>query len=169
MEALLLGGNTACLGQGRLIQFGRTPEVYRRPLDLRAAETFSDPPLNVVGLVMAGAQVRLAGGEPGPAAGLLAGLPDGAYRIGIRAHDLHLAAPGADALTIRGTVDVTEITGSESYIHVHAGDLRWVALAPGVHEIEPGTPIAVHADPARLLVFAEDGHLAAAPADRLAA
>ncbi len=169
MEALLLGGNTACLGEGRLLQFGSTPEVYRRPVDIRAAETFSDPPLNVVSVVKSGRLIRLEGGEPGSASGVLARLPDGSYRIGVRAHDVRLSPTFAEDLTIRGTVDVTEITGSESYVHFHSGDLRWVALAPGVNEIEPGTPIAVYMDPARLLVFAEDGRLAAAPDECLAA
>ena len=33
-EALLLGGRTATLSQGRVTQFGPTVEVYRRPQDL---------------------------------------------------------------------------------------------------------------------------------------
>ena len=32
-EALLLGGSTATLWEGRVTQFGATPEVYRRPAD----------------------------------------------------------------------------------------------------------------------------------------
>ena len=45
-EALLLGGNTATLSEGRVTQFGPTVEVFRRPRDLITAQTFSDPPLN---------------------------------------------------------------------------------------------------------------------------
>lgn len=33
-EALLLGGNTATLSEGRITQFGRTIDVYRRPVDI---------------------------------------------------------------------------------------------------------------------------------------
>ena len=32
-EALLLGGNTATLWEGRITQFGPTPLVYRQPAD----------------------------------------------------------------------------------------------------------------------------------------
>jgi len=46
-EALLLGGSVACLWQGRVTQFGPTPEVYRNPGDLTTARVFSDPPINV--------------------------------------------------------------------------------------------------------------------------
>ena len=43
-EALLLGGNTAALWEGRVTQFGPTPEVYRQPVDATTARVFSDPP-----------------------------------------------------------------------------------------------------------------------------
>ncbi len=53
-EALLLGGNTAALSEGRITQFGRTIDVYRRPLDLVTARTFADPPLNTARMVKSG-------------------------------------------------------------------------------------------------------------------
>ncbi|MBS7538612.1 ABC transporter ATP-binding protein [Ancylobacter lacus] len=165
-EALLLGGNTATLSEGRLVQFGPTAALYHRPASLRAAETFSDPPLNVMAVEKRGEAILLPGGATARAAGLLAGLADGGYRVGVRAHELLLARPSrAGAIAIRGTVDVTEMTGSESFVHVHAGPLRWVALTPGMHEVAPGAPIDVFVDPDRIFVFAPDGGLAAGPAD----
>ena len=41
-EALLLGGCTATLHQGRVTQFGPTPDVYRRPKDLVSAQVFAE-------------------------------------------------------------------------------------------------------------------------------
>ncbi|WP_407048657.1 ABC transporter ATP-binding protein [Methyloraptor flagellatus] len=163
-EALFLGGNTACLGEGRLIQFGPTAQVYRRPASLASAQTFSDPPLNVMTITKRGDAIRLPSGASASALGALASLADGDYAIGLRAHDLLLApSPKTETIELVGTVDVTEITGSESYVHVHAGRLRWVALTAGVHEIAPGAPIAVHIDPARLFVFATDGRVIVTP------
>src|SRR6266403_1319422 len=49
-EALLLGGRTICLSEGRALQVGGTSAVYRRPDSLRVAELFSDPPLNTVAI-----------------------------------------------------------------------------------------------------------------------
>jgi len=46
-EALLLGGRTATLHEGTVTQFGNTIDVYNRPADLRTAQTFADPPLNI--------------------------------------------------------------------------------------------------------------------------
>ena len=45
-EALLLGGNTATLWQGRVSQFGPTATVFRNPADMTTARVFSDPPMN---------------------------------------------------------------------------------------------------------------------------
>jgi glycerol transport system ATP-binding protein len=163
-EALLLGGNTATLSEGRLVQFGPTAAVYRRPVSLRSAETFSDPPLNEMTVEKRGDEIRLPSGRPAAAGGMLAGLADGTYTIGVRAHALGLARRAESDIEIEGTVDVTEITGSESFVHVHAGRLKWVALAPGVHEIGPGAPISVFVDPQAIFVFSTDGRLVAAPA-----
>jgi glycerol transport system ATP-binding protein len=161
-EALLLGGNTATLVDGRVTQFGPTLDVYRRPRDLITANAFSDPPLNTMPVQKSGRDLRLPTG-PVPATGTLAGLGDGGYTIGLRPDQLALKRPAGDAIAFQGKVAVSEITGSESYVHVDIGALRWVALARGVHELEPGTALDVYVDPARLFVFHQDGALAAAP------
>ncbi len=88
-EALLLGGNTATLWEGRVTQFGPTPTVYRQPVDATTARVFSDPPMNFVGARKQGAAVSL--GESALAAGSFADLPDGAYLAGFRANHLSLA------------------------------------------------------------------------------
>src|SRR3546814_16799968 len=49
-EALLLGGPTASMAEGRVTQFGPTIAVYLCPRDIVPAQTFSDPPLHVVTL-----------------------------------------------------------------------------------------------------------------------
>ncbi|MCB2100323.1 MAG: ABC transporter ATP-binding protein, partial [Rhodobacterales bacterium] len=62
-EALLLGGNTATLCEGRVTQFGPTVAVYRNPVDMITAQTFSDPPLNTVPMTKAGDRFRFSTGE----------------------------------------------------------------------------------------------------------
>ena len=47
-EALLLGGYTAVLDAGELLQYGPTAEVFHRPQSIRVARAFSDPPMNLV-------------------------------------------------------------------------------------------------------------------------
>ncbi|MEZ2147637.1 ABC transporter ATP-binding protein [Bradyrhizobium sp. DN5] len=162
-EALLLGGNTVCMWEGRALQMGETSNVYRRPQTLRVAQVFSDPPLNLVGLEKKNGSVQYAGGTTSPASGLYAGLADGAYRVGFRAHQLALANGEAGRHAFHATVTVTEITGSESFVHLTRDGLNWVAVLHGVHEFEPGQTIDAVLDPNDVFVFDAADRLVAAP------
>ena len=153
-EALLLGGNTATLREGRVTQFGPTVEVFRRPGDLSTAQAFSDPPLNTIGATKAGGQFAVDGGLALPAP---KGLADGSYVLGVRPHHLALSAQTKNAVSLAATVSVTEITGSESFVHFPFGGTDWVMLTPGVHEFEPGAAVKVFVDAARVMVFSPDG------------
>ncbi|KQT26901.1 MAG: ABC transporter ATP-binding protein [Bradyrhizobium sp.] len=163
-EALLLGGNTVCMWEGQALQIGETTNVYRRPQTLRVAQVFSDPPLNLVGIEKKNGQVAYAGGTASsPASGLYAGLADGAYRVGFRAHQLGLANGQTDRHAFHATVTVTEITGSESFVHLTRDGSNWVAVLHGVHEFEPGQTLDAVLDPNDVFVFDAADRLVAAP------
>jgi glycerol transport system ATP-binding protein len=162
-EALLLGGNTVCMWQGKALQIGETPSVYRRPQTLRVAQVFSDPPLNLVGIEKKNGSVQYAGGIAAPASGLYSSLADGAYRVGFRAHQLALANGETDRHAFHATVTVTEITGSESFVHLTRDGSNWVAVLHGVHEFEPGQTLDAVLDPNDVFVFDASDRLVAAP------
>src|SRR6201999_3295559 len=105
--------------EGQVLQAGDTSKVYRQPDTLRVAQVFSDPPLNLVGIEKKNGSVQYSGGVAAPAAGLYTKLADGAYRVGFRAHQLEIANGRADRHAFPATVTVTEITGSESFVHLH--------------------------------------------------
>ncbi|MFM2390486.1 MAG: hypothetical protein RLZZ437_2041 [Pseudomonadota bacterium] len=159
-EALLLGGNTATLWEGRVTQFGPTPQVYRNPQDATTARVFSDPPMNFVSAVKQGAHITL-GDVKTSASGPLADLPDGTYRAGFRANHLTLGRDSASAVAFQAQVIVTEITGSESFLHLQHGPDRWVGLVHGVHDLAAGSDLTVSLDPAHIYIFGQDGRLVA--------
>ncbi|MBR1202718.1 ABC transporter ATP-binding protein [Bradyrhizobium sp. Pear77] len=167
-EALLLGGDTVCMWEGQALQTGATPKVYRHPDTLRVAQVFSDPPLNIIGIEKKGDRVIYAGGEQAPAAGLYANLPDGRYKIGFRAHQLEVGSVVPGRHKFSATVTVTEITGSESFVHVHVHDSNWVAVLHGVHEYEPGQVLEAALDPENIFVFDAADRLVASPATAFA-
>jgi glycerol transport system ATP-binding protein len=162
-EALLLGGNTICMWEGQALQAGETPRVYRHPDTLRVAQVFSDPPLNVVLIEKKNGFVQYVGGIQAPASGLYSGLADGSYRVGFRAHQLEVANGVAGRHAFQATVTVTEITGSESFVHLHRDASNWVAVLHGVHEFEPGHVLDAVLDPDNLFVFDAAGRLVASP------
>jgi glycerol transport system ATP-binding protein len=165
-EALLLGGSTVCMWEGQALQIGETPKVYRRPDTLRVAQVFSDPPMNTVAIEKLDNQVHYAGGVTAPADGLFAALADGSYGVGFRPHQLGLAQSGSlqGGHAFPATVTVTEITGSESFVHLTRDGANWVAVLHGVHEYEPGAVLDATLDPTDVFVFDADDRLVAAPA-----
>ncbi len=165
MEALLLGGFTAVLDAGELLQYGPTDAVHRWPRSLRVARACSDPPMNcfagnLVG-TLNGAEVTIAGGATWPirAAGTLAagactiGLRAGAVRLSMRADDLH----------VPGRVVLADIAGSDTFLHADTAHGPMVAQLPGVVLHDAGDPVRLYFDPAQLYVFGADGTLLHAP------
>lgn len=79
--------------------------------------------MNFTRVLKAGSTLSFGGGPTAPAIGALAALPDGPYRAGFRPDHLHLGAQGTEGLHFKCTLNVTEITGSETFVHLdHAGD-----------------------------------------------
>lgn len=169
-EALVLGGKTACLNRGRVEQFGPTLDLYRDPDTLMAARLFSDPPLNSLALSRGNGGLRFAGAEqPLPAAvtaELVNALPadevESTLTLAVRGHHLRLGSDVAHAsepsareslIEIRGTVDVTEITGSESFVHFTFMGQPWVALLDGIHALAGGAAITLYARPHDCFLF----------------
>ena len=151
LEALQLGGHTALLAEGRVLQSGPTLEVFRRPATLEAARAFSDPPLNVIPATVAeGVQLPTAAT---PASDIL---------LGIRAHEFSLAG-AAGQLALHGRVELAEISGSETFIHLARDDLRLVAQIPGVHDLPLNEPCTLYVRPASLYGFDRSGRLLFAP------
>ncbi len=168
-EALLLGGNTATLWEGRVTQFGPTPVVYRQPVDATTARVFSDPPMNFLQVSKTGGRLMFGKGQSASALGRLADLPDGRYLAGFRPNHLEIGRHTADAVEFRATLTVTELTGSETFVHLdHHGD-RWVGLIHGIHDLRLGEEIRVYLDPSHVYVFDEDGRLVAPASYALAA
>jgi glycerol transport system ATP-binding protein len=167
-EALLLGGNTAALSEGRITQFGPTLDVYRHPRDLVTATTFSDPPLNTIVLNKSGERFVLDHSVDLPVPARLAGIEDGTYTISFQEHHLSLETQTQGAVGVPAKVTATEITGSESFVHVDFADARWIMLEPGVHRVEVDDRIEVFIDPRHIMVFDAEGR-AVEPALRQAA
>ncbi|MCA3554785.1 ABC transporter ATP-binding protein [Aestuariivirga sp.] len=157
VEALLFGGGTATLHEGRVTQFGPTSSVYREPKDLVSAQVFSDPPINMTPVEKRGSQLQLLGGKVWPAGSSARSLSDGRYILGIRPHHVTPLPPEAPAGELEGRVLVTELSGSESVIHLDVGGATWVSQSHGIHPFEVGAHARLHVDIDRGLFFAANG------------
>ncbi len=163
-EALLLGGRTAVLDEGRLLQEGRTLEVYQTPATERVGQVFSDPQMNLWDVeVSPDIGARLSPEVTFPLSGHLRGLAPGRYRVGVRAHHLRLAPGSPEDLRIPARVEVEEISGSETLVHAAHGGLSLTAQVEGIHRHPYGAPVELFVSPSRMFVFGPEGRLVSAP------
>ena len=159
-EALMLGGNTATLWEGRVTQFGPSTEVYRRPADEITARVYSDPPMNLMPVLKRSGIVRFPNGQTARSENELASMPDGEYRAGFRAHQLEFGDDHAGKVSFEAKITATELTGSETFVHCKVEGQSWVGLIPGPHVYQPGQTIQVGVRPEDIFYFGQDGRLA---------
>jgi glycerol transport system ATP-binding protein len=159
-EALLLGGYTAVMDAGELLQYGPTAEVFHRPKSIRVARAFSDPPMNLIEGSAATLGVSLAAGV-----NLSVPLPAGrsaALTVGVRASALRVTQRPND-VALPGRVELAEISGSDTFVHVDTAVGELVAQLTGVHVFTLGAPITLYLDPTAVHVFDAAGDLLVAP------
>ncbi|WP_024683355.1 ABC transporter ATP-binding protein [Pseudomonas syringae] len=167
-EALALGGTTTILHEGRVVQSGKTPGVYHRPATVLAAELFSEPPINLMPGRIEGNEVSFANFVHFPLNVDLRAVGDGEYRFGVRPSHLSLVPSNDDDLELAVTVELAEISGSETFLHVRNELFSLVLHLPGVHAYDVDAAIRVYIPTHKLFVFDQQGGLIQAPGLRMA-
>jgi glycerol transport system ATP-binding protein len=184
-EALQLGGNVVVMEAGRVVQSGPTLQVFSRPASLAAARAFSDPPLNVLPARFDGTRgiaTLASGAVNGLTSGLASGLSGGLevalssaavaavraagvneFLLALRPHQLHSEPGGCRSLTLRGTVELAEISGSDTYLHVHTAGGDVVAQWRGIHPMALGSAAHLFLDPREFFGFTCEGAALFAP------
>ncbi len=166
LEALLLGGHTAIVDKGRVLQYGPTLDVYNAPANGDVAAVFNDPPMNMLtSELTADGIARLPIGVDVPLKLAAAQAGSGTCRIGIRPGHLRLAPRNAQSIAVPCRLELAELSGSETYLHLRTktGDIDLVAQLQGVHQIELGAQLDVFIDPDELFVFGADTKLVSGP------
>jgi glycerol transport system ATP-binding protein len=165
LEALQLGGHIAVLHEGRLLQHGKTLDVFNAPNSIQSARTFSDPPINLLHATLSAGVAQLDSGLAVPLKPhQLAKV--GRHKeiiLGLRAHSLHLAPRRDNDFAIEAEVELAEISGSDTYVHLRRGRIALVAQLPGVHKLELGAHCSMVCRPDDLFLFAAAGALLFAP------
>ena len=152
-EALLFGGNTATMHEGRITQFGPTAGVYRKPSNLISAQVFSEPPMNTAKITKRGTEIVIFNSIKWPAGRAEKTLPDGDYTIGIRPHNIATVGHGKAVGAIKGRVLVTELSGSESIIHCDIDGQTWISQSHGIHPFDVGETAKLFVDIDQSLFF----------------
>jgi glycerol transport system ATP-binding protein len=154
-EALLLGGYSATLHEGRITQYDPTQSLYKDPKSLIAARTFSDPPLNTVKVKKSGEGIFLEGGVRWKTT-KYSNIPNGNYTLGFRAHHLKLNSSKTDDIKLLGEVLVTELSGSESFVHLKSNENNWVVHTQGIYSYRQGEQIEMYLSISNCFLFDSD-------------
>ncbi|MEP6559147.1 MAG: TOBE domain-containing protein, partial [Burkholderiales bacterium] len=124
-----------------------------------------DPPMNLLKARFADDGVRL---DAGPVLALGArddprAAAASEVTVGVRAGALRVQPREGD-IAIAGRVDLAEISGSDTFVHIASPAGPLVAQLTGVHYFEIGMPLTLHLAPAQVFLFGSDGALLQAPA-----
>jgi len=156
-DALMIGGNTATILEGKIIQYGKTLDVYNNPENLTSAEVFSDPPMNIAKVNKSGDTCSLS--EANITWKTNKKIKDGDYTIGIRPHNVTVKKTSTNSVEIKGKVMISELSGSESLIHFKYGQSNWVSLSSGSHKINIGDEMKLYMNVDECLFFDQNNRL----------
>ena len=163
-EALLLGGNTVALWEGQISQFDTSSRVYHRPENMTTAKVFSSPPMNFLDVEKHNSEMQIGENRYNLAKADYNNLPNGQYQMGFRPNHLSLQANGPNSLRFSSTLKSTEITGSETFLHLQHQQHHWVSLLHGIQDLTPGDEVDVFVEPDHCYFFdSADNTAALAP------
>lgn len=162
-EALMMGGHIVIMDEGQILQSGSTSEVWHNPSSTKVAEVFSDPPINFLQGKTHGQTAMMGKDIFITMSGHLSGLSEGDYTFGVRSSHLFLNRQSEQDAEIKASVELSEINGSETFIHVNHDDTNLVVQEQGIHQYKIGNDISVYVHPEKLYVYDTSGNLVAAP------
>jgi glycerol transport system ATP-binding protein len=157
-DALLIGGNTATLMKGKVIQYGKTIDVYNKPLNLMSAKVFSDPPINISDIKKTGDTFSLLNDSVKWESSNVR-IKDGNYKVGIRPHNITTYKEGNNSVEIKGKVLISELSGSESLIHFRNSNSNWVSLSNGTHQMNVGQEAKLYMNVDEFMYFDQNNKL----------
>ena len=157
----MLGGHTATLHEGRITQYGVTADIFRKPNTLVTARVFSDPPMNTATVRKQNDSFVLSDSVKWLVTEKYASMADGSYTLGIHPHHVTLGDTRDDSVNINGMVQVAEISGSESIVHVDIAGNPWVSETQGIHPFVVGESTELQMQTDRCLYFNDEGGLVA--------
>ena len=157
-EAIQLGHEMIVMDEGAVIQQGKPLEVFNAPATIRCAEVINDPPMNIFQGNIGDGAIQLQGGVRLSVPPHMAQLPAGVYRFGLRAADLSTGG------MIDSKVELSEISGSQTILHLRGEIGNFILYEDGVYQHPIGSAVSVDIDSERIYSFSVDGDLIAAPA-----
>ena len=110
-EVMELNGEVIVLDEGKVLQKGPAKEIFENPRTLKVAEISNDPPMNILKGTKSSEKLNFEN------------LSDQSYNFGIRASEIKLDNEGEEF-----EIELAEISGSETLLHLKKGESNVIAL-----------------------------------------
>jgi glycerol transport system ATP-binding protein len=161
-EALAFGGTTTLLHHGQVLQTGPALQQYLKPVNLTAADLYNEPPLNHLTAKVKDACLLLDQSYSLATIAHLNTLMEGTYQFAIRPDHVSLEPTGTLEIALDATVDIAEISASETYLHITVQteahkQMNWVVRLNGIYNMHTQTPIRIYLPLAEFFVFDTSG------------
>ena len=158
LEAMQLNGNIIVLDEGKILQSGTAKDVFENPENIKVAEITNDPAMNVIKGSIDSNKIILNENVQFDIPEHVKTIRAGTYHFGIRASDMILDDNGFDF-----NVDIAEISGSETFLHLHQNELNMVLLMEEVRNFNDNDKVKINFNLNKLYVFDEKGNLLFSP------
>jgi glycerol transport system ATP-binding protein len=162
IDALSMATKVGFMHEGELLQYGLTDEVYNMPSCVEVGEYFSYPTMNIFpcSVQKVDGKTYLAATEELRinVSSLSNKLEKNEYLLGIHAYALSTIKKADRLLEIKATLDLAEVVGSDTEIHLTHKGLRFISLMQKIVSYEIGTEVTVYVEPDRFFIFDKDTH-----------
>ena len=158
MEAMQLNGNIIVIDEGKILQHDTAKEVFENPSNIKVAEITNEPAMNIVNGNVESNKIILNQNIQIDLPDHLKKIESGKYFFGLRASDIVLDDSG-----FQFVVDLAEISGSETFLHLHQDNLKLVSLINEVKNFNNRDKVKVKIMSENLYVFDEKGNLIFSP------
>ena len=158
LEAMQLNGDIIVIDEGKVLQTGSAKEVFENPATAKVAEITNDPAMNINKGHIQDNTLIMNNNVQIQIPDQLKSIPNGDYQVGIRATDLYLDDNGFSF-----DVEISEISGSETFLHLRNNDLKCVATIEEVKTYEANEVVKINFDKSKIYLFKETGELLHSP------
>ena len=158
LEAMQLNGDIIVIDEGKVLQTGSAKEVFENPATAKVAEITNDPAMNINKGRIQDNTLVMNNNVQIQIPDQIKSIPNGDYQVGIRATDLYLDDNGFSF-----DVEISEISGSETFLHLRNNDLKCVATIEEVKTYEANEVVKINFDKSKIYLFKETGELLHSP------
>lgn len=160
IEAMTMGSRIVVMRDGRVQQIASPQEIFERPANVFVAGFIGNPPMNLIkadldrnnddySLWFAGCQSSLT---PEQCIALKERkVGHQSVIAGIRPEDILIASDGEESIPCQ--VTISELIGSEVYLHLQAEDIKVVARVQSSLGIKPGYRVKVRLSTEKIHLF----------------